>query len=248
MKKLIPVIAGILTATAVVGGIVGVARRSAGGQQADATTPGSRIRWVNVSIDAPPEGSAVQVSINIPFTGTPNPTFSHRYTIRLYVEVSASAPGFEPVFPTTVIDAETGEILSDTLTAQYPEARAILSSLALETGLPEVWPFVDAPVPDARIWLAGMMLPVPSRESGLIVSMLIGYCTDFPGCSSAYLKYGSSIMYLYPDEATGAIVVRDGSNVAPEHAPAFERFKAAVKQGVPPAPPTPTPYPAEGAQ
>lgn len=181
-----------------------------------------------MSIDAPPEGSAVQLSTGIPVTGTPNSTFSHRYTVNLYVDVGFPADGSEPVWPTAVIDAESGEVLSDTLSAQNTDARAILSSLTLETGLPKVWPFVDGPVPPARRpTLAGLSFPEPSRESGLLFGGLIGYCLE-PGCTSAYLRYGSSIMYLYLDESTGAIIVREGSQVAPELAPAFERFRAAV--------------------
>lgn len=224
VKRLAPVLAGILTAAVVVGGIAGVARRSAGGQQADATAPASRIRWHNVSIDAPPDGSPVQVSTDIPITGTPNPSFSHRPTIRLYVEVPAAVPGSVPVSPETVIDAETGEVLSDTLSAQYPDAQLMLSSVTFHTGLPEVWPFVDQPPPAARRNLLGLSVPQPSTESGLLLSMSIGLCASAEPCNYAIILYGSSFMAM--DVSTGAVAPH--SRIAPEHASAFQRIVAAV--------------------
>lgn len=238
MKKLLPVIAGILTAAVVVGGIVGVARRSAEGQQADATVPGSRIRWVNVSIDAPPEGSPVRVSTGIPITGTPNPSFSHRYTVSLSIDPETLAPGSGLAWLETVIDAETGEVLKDTLSAQYPEARAILASVALETDLPKVWPFVDGPVPAARRNLLGLSVPQPSTESGLLLSWSIGLCASAEPCNYAIILYGSS--FLAMDVSTGAVAPH--SKIAPEHASAFARVVAAVTVVPEPSIADPTPH------
>jgi len=217
MKRIAPVVAGVALAVAIVGGFAGVGRETAGGH--DDAQSGGRIRWVNVSIDAPPEGSPVEVRRRFPVVDKSSAGLSDRFTIQLVAE---GLRGEDGAIPALIVDAETGEVVSDTLTPTYPEAEALRASLALEGNLPKVWPFEPSPQPGERRTIGNVTVPVPPGESGLLITHVTSYCAS--DCEHIVIYYGRSTLAL--DAITGEVASH--SSFAPELAAAFDRYAASV--------------------
>lgn len=212
MKRLVPVIAGILTAAVFVG-IVGMARLSAG-SDAERTFEG-QIRWANVSLQFPP-GS--------PFSVLRNPPLSpehDRWEIIAYVEAAS------PPYPQLKIDAETGEILEDTLSQQYPdEVKKLLTTLVIDSGLPQLWPFVDEPPPDAITRSGSFVIPDPG--SGMTIAFVENLCDPGdPSCAERTILVAFRESAMHIDASDGRVLSWDG--VAPSHREAFQRYLDTVQ-------------------
>jgi hypothetical protein len=231
MRNVLPVMLGVMAAGVLVAGVIGVGRLTASSQEGGATV----VRWRNVEIEAPPDGSLLRVSTQHP------PSPAHRWLVSIVVrDVDPPVPGEEDkwVQQQLDIDAETGEILSDTLSLAYPaETRAILDTMKVVTGSPPaVWPYVDAAPPTATRTYENMTYPVPDPASGLIAVVMQGFCAVTVACDALLLSNGDSWMHV--SLHTGEVVARgvhsdagqalETGRVRPEDAPMFDRFLSRI--------------------
>lgn len=227
MKKLVPVVAGIMVAGVVVGAIVGVGRLPAGSE--DTAGSGGELRWLDVTLQLPPEDSPLYVTRLLPF-GPDKP----RFIIQIYVDREVT-PGVEPSPQSLEIDAETGEVVSDTLSATLSDQaissqlQAILDSVGIASGPPEVWPYVDisAPSPSPGKW-GNLTFAVPEPASGITVSPTSGLCSAAPpDCVPKWLTVRNGRSHMGINADTGELMGLDG--VLLEDREAFERYAASVQ-------------------
>lgn len=227
MKKFLPVLAGIVVAGLVVGALAGVGRLPVVSQ--DTGGGSGEMRWLNVIVDLPPQDSPLQVRGLFP----PGPE-KPRFVIQIYVERELT-PGVQPAPQEVDIDAETGEVVSDTLSAAVSgqavssQLQAVLDSVRVATGPPEVWPYADEPPPTGRPSKSGnLTFVLPDPASGILVAPMHVMCpASASDCASQYLTVfnGRSQMNIRAD--TGQIERPD--RVLPEDREAFERYAASVE-------------------
>lgn len=180
------------------------------------------IRWANVSLIIPP-GSPVRVLRNPPLSADHD-----RYEVRLSIDDG------EALLRELVIDAETGEVLADTLSEKYPgEVASILKTMSVNTAnrgqwdVPDEWPFVTGPVPAERFDVGSISLIIPTAASGMVVASVENLCDpSSPSCfpKTALVSFGESRAHI--DAASGDVVSLEG--IAPEHVEAFNRYFASV--------------------
>lgn len=228
MKKLLPVVAGILVAGAVVGALVGVGRLPAGSQETGGAGRGE-LRWLDVTLQLPPEDSPLHVTRLPPFSPE-----RPRFIVQIYVERELT-PGVEPAPQMVEIDAETGEVVSDTLSpalsdqAVSSQLQAVLDSVGIDSGPPEIWPYADVPSPalaaDPPRW-GNVTFILPDPASGIIVSPTIQDCFA-PDCTSKTLTVYNGHSQMGIDAETGEIMGLD--RVTEEDRAAFQRYAASVQ-------------------
>jgi hypothetical protein len=222
MRRFFPVLAGVVAGVTIVGGLIGAGRMTAGGQ--DGTGGHETVRWVNVEIDAPQDDSPLRVMRDLPRSEEHS---LHLLRIVLKDTPPPPAPAEEALWsePEVRIDAETGEVLNDTLTQDSAEAQMLLDSLRVVTGVPEAWPYTDGPVPAETVRLENLVYPLPPPASGLTTAEVVANCVD--PCHPVQLLLAStqSMLWIYAD--TGE--VDSWEDVASDEREAFERFVAATE-------------------
>ena len=227
MKKLPPVLAGVIVAGIVVGVLAGVGRLPVLSQEEGPAS--GQLRWLNVVVDLPPENSPLRVRRDMPH-GPEKP----RWLIQIYVERELT-PGAEPRSQMLEIDADTGEVATDTLTAAISDQAvsgqlsSVLDSVRIDTGPPEVWPYVDeTPRPPEPAKWGNLAIIIPDPASGIVVSPATSDClASATKCFPQWLGVFDGHSQMGIDAETGQIISLD--RVTAEDMEAFERYAATVQ-------------------
>jgi hypothetical protein len=221
VRKLLPVLGGILVAGLVVGVLAGMDRLPVASQEGEGGT--GQLRWLNVVVDLPPEGSPVRVEA---LPGAPHPVV----VIFVEREPRAAAQPSQQVN----IDAQTGEVLLDTLTAGLTgdsharEVESVLDSVRVVTDPPDVWPYVDEPAPAALARSGTISFVSPDPSSGIVIAQVQATCLVGEDCPDLLVVHnGRSQMGIRVD--TGEVYAWD--HVLPQDREAFERYAASVEVG-----------------
>lgn len=147
---------------------------------------------------------------------------------------SVEKPGGGPVIVVTdesearsgymVIDANTGEVLVDTIGgALRDEANALVSSVKQEKAPAGVWPLADVAPPGPRVAFGNISYIEPDPSSGIFVIPAEG---DGDGGSGVGLFIHNGESRMLVSGSTGKI---DMSLVKPADAEAFDRLAAAIR-------------------
>ena len=226
LKKWLPAILGVVTAAVVVGGVVGVARLDVEGQDTETTAVGSgeELRWRNVILRLPPAGSPLRVTPDYP-RGPQAP----RYLIHVSIDgAPPPSPEDESTWQELQIDADTGEIVMDTLSRDYrSEVDAVLGSLRVDPLRPDVWPYSDGSAPAETSVLGTVRYAQPALASGIRVGVSYNYCLPSPTCSQESLVVTNGFSYMHVRADNGEIMSLD--RVQPEDVAAFERYAQSVQ-------------------
>ena len=177
----------------------------------------SRLRFVNVSIAQPP------------------PPIDHSGLIayaQFLPPESSQKPGGGPVIVLSapalkqniMIDARTGEVLNDTIGAQYRgQADAVIASIRVESAPAEVWPIADVSPAGTPMTHGSISFIQPDPASGIFVSPALGWGPPGVGGPFLFVHNGRSRMTVHGE--TGEI---SEDRILPEDREAFERFAASV--------------------
>ena len=181
----------------------------------ESTEGGAReLTYRNVSIILPPEDSGLRARADY---APPE---------------SIEKPGGGPVIVVTdesearsgymVIDANTGEVLLDTIGGGLrDEADAVIASKRLDAEPPVgVWPLADVAPPEQRREFGSISYIEPDKSSGIFVSFMVG---DPSGRKSLFIHNGASRMTF---NESGKVNM---SLVLPEDKEAFERLAGTIR-------------------
>ena len=210
----LPILIGVLAALAL-GGAMGLFVIRADTTD-EPSTSGGVYRWRRLSIELP-EDSGLQLT-----RGFPIPEFRESFVIEIFVP----EPGVENT-PTLTIDADTGEVLIDTLSGSDPAvASDIIASIALTDELPEVWPYVDADPADlARSSWGAISFVDPPPEAGVVVTRQNNYCVD--PCARVRLTLNTGYSSVQINAETGEPLSQDATRA--EDQQALQRFVDSVE-------------------
>lgn len=214
-NSLRPLVLAAVASLALGGTLLWLAGGSGGTQEfAD---PGE-LRFRNVVIKLPPESSGLRVSTGEPITE------GQKWVVRVSDrEMQRSADGL--LVNVVEIDADTGEVLSDTLSAKYPaEARDILATVRVDTSQPDLWPVADVPSPAATEKFENISYARTDPASGFSFAWVSSGCVR-KNCAR-WLLVSNSRSYVYVNGGDGSL--GGWEHVLPEDRQAFERFVAAV--------------------
>lgn len=187
-----------------------------------------RVRWVNVSIEQPPQelgGIAVIRNEGLPDAYSPRPG-----TKVPVIELFRSGP--QPTEASVVfIDATTGEVVFEKVRPEDREAfDAVLATLRLEgPDPPDVWPYSGSPPEERRRQDGNITYIEPDPASGIKVGVQIA---DAPGESKGFLMISNGRSFRAFDGDTGEIVVAEGPAAAfvdPMDQEAFDRFTSSIE-------------------
>lgn len=216
-NSLRPLVLAAVASLALGGTLLWLAGGSGGSQ--DFAEPGN-LRFRNVTVELPPDSAGLQVSTGVPAApGKP-------WLIQVSQD-GAPSPRDESSgeWKELQIDAETGNVVYDTLSRDFPAAESIIASITVTVAPPTVWPWVDAPAPLETEQWGNIVYPKAPPESGVIAGGVLNYCTT-TDCSekTLFVLAGSSSMHI--DARDGSVVSFD--RVADEDRAMFERFAASV--------------------
>lgn len=185
----------------------------------ESTEGGGRgLTYRNVSINLPPEDSGLRAradyappeSIEKPGGGP----------VIVVADASEARSGY------MVIDANTGELLVDTIGGDLrDEADDVIASLQLDAKPAGVWPLADvAPSGERRVW-GSISYIEPDKSSGILVA----FAHSDPGGDGLFIHNGASRMTF--SESSGTVNM---SLVLPEDKDAFERLARTIRvEGAP---------------
>jgi hypothetical protein len=192
---------------------------------------GVRVRWVNVSIERPPdEGGGMAVIRN---EGRPE-SYSPRPGTRVpVIELFKSDPQSTDA-SVVFIDATTGDVVFEQVRLEDREAfDAVLATLRLEgPDPPDVWPYSGSPPEERRREMGSITYIEPEPVSGIKVG---GFLSDFgPQGGGTFLTISNGRSRITYDTDTGEIVVPDEASpdftdpVGPARE-AFDRFTSSIE-------------------
>jgi hypothetical protein len=219
----------VAVATAAVGGIAlgAYAALNEGGPEGDGD--GVRVRWVNVSIERPPDevgGMAVIRNEGMPDAYSPRP--GTRVPVIELFKRDPQSTDASVVF----IDATTGEVVFEQVRPEDGEAfDAVLATLRFEgSDPPDAWPCSGSPPEERRREMGSITYIEPEPASGIAVG---GGISDFGPQGSMtflYISNGRSFRQLNAD--TGEIVIGGKGPVDyvdPIDREVFDRFTSAIE-------------------
>jgi hypothetical protein len=187
--------------------------------------PRERFRYHDVSIEMPPD--SFRVSQRPALTPEFNPTFSHRPVIEI-TQRDDHVPGVAVSVGWIMIDAETGEILADTLSDDYPDLDATIRTIVVHTEPPDAWPLSATRKPQARYSRDNVSVLLPSPASGVLVGYVISYCRNPCADTAIHVVIESpGFGSVWIDTENGDIVEIEAGT--PEVRAALDRFIAEVE-------------------
>jgi len=226
MIRWLPAIAGVVFGIALVTFFVG---RAMTGESQEGT---SDVRYGNVVLTVPKPGtSEVVVAHNPPATDA-----QPRWRIQVYVELPPEEGELKAEWPTLEIDSQTGEIVSDTLSAARPElANPILASLRVDASPPEaVWPYDGAAAPGDTQQFGNVQYYNPDPLSGIMVFVKYVFCVpEATACASRTLTFLNSQSSIDVSAIDGTVLSR---SIESDDTEAFVRLAEAVVIVASPAP------------
>ena len=174
---------------------------------------GRELTYRNVSIILPPEDSGLRAgadyappeSIEKPGGGP----------VIVVADASEARSGY------MVIDANTGEVLVDTIGGGLrDEADDVIASIRQDEEPAGVWPLADVAPPGQRREFGNISYIEPDKSSGIFVALVV----SDPGGKSLFIHNGASRMTFNGSRGTV-----DMSLVLPEDKDAFERLAGTIR-------------------
>jgi hypothetical protein len=219
LVRMLPVAIGVLAAGILVWFVAGVGRDEATGEP-ERQSPVETVRWVDILVDIP-------TGVGLRFGRVFPPAEGHPWAIIVYPENDFNNGHLR-------IDAESGAIIEDFLSDTHPsEAEAIIASIRLVTGSPDVWPYVDTAAPANTLFEGNLSYPDVDEAAGLMIHSQYNYCTT-PGCASHVLVLFNGESQFGINAETGASV--DYGTTDPSDQVALQRFASVVQVVASPTP------------
>lgn len=188
-----------------------------------------KLRYKNVLVEQPASSELVMTTSAPPAAG--KPWLIHVFPLH-------AKPNLDDLssFPELQIDAETGQVLRDNLSAVYPaEVQSILNSITLDSGSSPDWPATDVPPPVSVQRFQGVAYTNPLLSSGFQVAYVWNDCPQTQdqietgiiptGCGPTLLV-SNTRSQMHVDANNGEVV--SWETVSPEDIKAFERFASQV--------------------
>jgi hypothetical protein len=165
----------------------------------------SHYRWRRLSIELPANANMTVIR------GLPIQGFHEYFYISISPRNTAETPDADS--HELKVDADTGEILIDTL-SPYNAAAAtfIRSSIQLTDADPAVWPFVEADTSGLPLVRWGnVTVPEPVPSSGIVVTQQIGFCV-LP-CSPMALSVTNGYSSMGINAENGELTINSAGKV-----------------------------------
>ncbi len=224
----LPAVAGVLFGIALVTFVAGRAMTS---ESQEGTI---EVRYGNVILTVPQPGTSDLTVAHKPPVTDAQP----RWRIHAYVEPPPEERDYDAEdeqWPTLVIDSETGEVFSDTLSPARPDlAEPLLASLRVDTSPPSAgWPYDASAEPGEKQEVGNVEYSSPDQSSGIMVWVAQGLCREGDErCIATSLGFTNTRSTIVLNAADARVFRR---SVQDQDSEAFERLVAAVKPLAPKA-------------
>ena len=195
-------------------------------------TEAIRYRWVNVSIEVPPQTGPSDIAVSrhegLPDIYSPSPG-TRVPALRIFkkVTVEGHIEGSD-----LYVDATTGQVVHDEVRPEdRAEFDAVLATLRFEgPDPPDIWPYSETLPDGVRRRMGDITYVEPDPASGIKVG---GMLSDGPQGSAITLIISNGRSKRYIDAETGQVIVDDGERVLDQvdekDREAFDRLTSSIE-------------------